>query len=111
LYRQASSEPELFYWQRNEKSNLAEVDYVVQIGQKIIPIEVKAGTSGKLKSLHQFILSHDTPIAIKVDSNLPSQKEVKHSVKTLKGSKEISFKLISLPLYLTTQLDRILAQE
>jgi len=46
---------QLYYWQRELKNNQAEVDYVIQHGQKIIPIEVKSGTSGKMQSLHLFI--------------------------------------------------------
>jgi len=42
----------LFYWSRNEKNSNAEVDYVFQYKEKILPIEVKSGSSGRLKSLH-----------------------------------------------------------
>ena len=46
---------QLYYWQREQKNNQAEVDYVIQNGDKIIPIEVKSGTSGKMQSLHLFL--------------------------------------------------------
>ena len=46
---------QLYYWQREEKNNHADVDYIVQQGDKIVPIEVKSGTSGKMQSLHLFI--------------------------------------------------------
>ncbi|MDR1225891.1 MAG: AAA family ATPase [Prevotellaceae bacterium] len=46
---------QLYYWQREKKNNHAEVDYVVQQGEKIIPIEVKAGTSGKMQSMYLFL--------------------------------------------------------
>ena len=45
----------LYYWQREQKNSYAEVDYVIQRGEKIIPIEVKSGTSGKMQSLHLFM--------------------------------------------------------
>jgi predicted AAA+ superfamily ATPase len=45
----------LHYWHREEKSSQAEVDYVVQMGAEIVPIEVKAGSLGKMKSLHLFL--------------------------------------------------------
>jgi len=51
FYQQA----QLFYWQREEKNARAEVDYVVQQGMEIIPIEVKSGKQGKMQSLHLFI--------------------------------------------------------
>jgi predicted AAA+ superfamily ATPase len=46
---------QLYYWHREALNSQAEVDYVVQQGEKIIPIEVKAGKSGKMQSLHLFM--------------------------------------------------------
>jgi len=46
---------QLYYWQREQKNNHAEVDYVIQKGEKIIPVEVKSGTSGKMQSLYLFM--------------------------------------------------------
>jgi predicted AAA+ superfamily ATPase len=46
---------QLFYWQREQRGSQAEVDYLVEIGPKIVPIEVKAGTRGAMQSLYQFI--------------------------------------------------------
>jgi uncharacterized protein len=47
--------PELFYWQRESKSSNAEVDYIIQNQQQIIPIEVKANTKGSMQSLFFFL--------------------------------------------------------
>ena len=47
--------PELFYWTREHKNSSAEVDYIIAEKGKVIPIEIKAETTGSLKSLHQFI--------------------------------------------------------
>jgi len=46
---------QLFFWQREAKNSHAEVDYVIQLKEKIIPIEVKSGTSGKMQSMHLFL--------------------------------------------------------
>ncbi len=48
----------LFYWQREARSSNAEVDYLVQEKSTIIPIEVKSGPTGTLKSLKMFLESH-----------------------------------------------------
>jgi len=40
---------------REAPSSSAEVDYIVQQGAAIIPIEVKAGTKGQMQSLYRFI--------------------------------------------------------
>lgn len=49
---------QLFYWQREAQSSNAEVDYLVQDEDRIIPVEVKSGPTGKLKSLRLFLDSH-----------------------------------------------------
>ncbi len=45
----------LKYWARTNKNSNAEVDYVIENDGEIIPIEVKFGVSGKLKSLHLLL--------------------------------------------------------
>jgi len=46
---------ELYYWQREKPGSAAEVDYVVQSGADIVPLEVKAGTKGSMQSMFQFL--------------------------------------------------------
>ena len=65
-------EPHLFYWQREKKGSDAEIDYVIQHQTSVIPIEVKAGMSGTLKSLHLFMGLRGYPIAVRVNSDRPS---------------------------------------
>jgi predicted AAA+ superfamily ATPase len=45
----------LFYWQRETTSSNAEVDYLIQKQQEIIPIEVKSSGRGSMNSLFQFL--------------------------------------------------------
>jgi hypothetical protein len=45
----------LKYWARTNKNSNAEVDYVIENNGEIIPIEVKYGVAGKLKSLHLLL--------------------------------------------------------
>ncbi|MDR1342287.1 MAG: AAA family ATPase, partial [Prevotellaceae bacterium] len=47
--------PQLYYWQREKPGSHAEVDYVIQKNENIIPIEVKSGTTGAMQSLHLFM--------------------------------------------------------
>jgi len=49
------------YWARTESGASSEVDFVIEQNGKIIPIEVKAGKSGSLKSLH-YLLEHNPHI-------------------------------------------------
>ena len=46
---------ELYYWQREKSGSTAEVDYIVPLGQDIIPIEVKAGTKSTMQSMFLFL--------------------------------------------------------
>jgi predicted AAA+ superfamily ATPase len=46
---------DLYYWQREAKNSQAEIDYVIQKQDKIIPIEVKAGTKGAMQSMYLFL--------------------------------------------------------
>ena len=45
----------LYFWIREKEKSRAEVDYVIQKNEKIIPIEVKSGISGKMQSMHLFL--------------------------------------------------------
>lgn len=46
------------WWKREAKNSTAEVDYLVELRSGIQPIEVKSGSAGSLKSLHQIIKDH-----------------------------------------------------
>ncbi len=46
---------QLYCWHREKEGSNAEVDYVVQIGEKIYPIEVKSGTKGSMQSMRLFL--------------------------------------------------------
>jgi len=57
-YSDPHKQPYLYYWQREERASNAEVDYLVQKNEKIIPIEVKSGFGGTMKSMQLFLQSH-----------------------------------------------------
>ncbi len=46
---------DLYYWSRQAKSSTAEVDFLIENQHRIIPIEVKSGPAGKLKSMHLLL--------------------------------------------------------
>jgi len=54
------------FWIRDKKQSSAEVDLVYSYNEKIIPIEIKSGKTGTLKSLHQFIDRCGHPYAIRM---------------------------------------------
>jgi hypothetical protein len=99
--------PRLHYWLREGKRDNAEVDYVLSLSGKVLPVEVKSGKSGTLKSLHQFMYRRGLKQAVRFDLNLPTSQNVSHAISTGKGVNEVSFTLISLPLYAVEELSRI----
>jgi len=56
---------ELFYWHREALNSNAEVDYLIQKDQDIIPIEVKSGTKGSMQSLYLFLKEKKRPYGIR----------------------------------------------
>ena len=100
-------DPQLYYWIREESGSSAEIDYVIQQGANIVPIEVKAGSSGHLKSLHVFMALKKLPHAVRINSDLPTVVEINTS--TLVNA-TANYTLISLPFYLLGQLNRLLSE-
>ena len=45
----------LYCWQREKRQASAQVDYLIQRGEQIVPVEVKAGTQGAMQSLRVFM--------------------------------------------------------
>ena len=54
-YGDPMSKGHLFYWRRSERNSQAEVDYLIQIQENVVPIEVKSSEGSTLKSMHIFL--------------------------------------------------------
>lgn len=85
-------EPRLNYWLREGAKGNAEVDYIVEDGASVLPIEVKAGASGSLKALRQMLLDKNLERAVRFDASPFSRQTV-----SLGGS--MTYELTTLPLY------------
>ena len=46
---------QIYYWHREARNSNAEVDYVIQHNAEILPVEVKAGGSGRMQSMRMFM--------------------------------------------------------
>jgi predicted AAA+ superfamily ATPase len=93
----ASAPHKPVFWVREKRQAPAEVDFVVQHGNYAIPVEVKAGTAGSLRSLHQFINRCPHPFAVRMHAGaLDVQRLMTHEGK--------SFVLLNLPYFLAGQL-------
>lgn len=98
---------ELTYWLREGRSANAELDFVVALEGQIIPVEVKAGASGSMKSLHQFMAEKQAPFAVQFDAGLPAVSTVNAVVNSDNLRKDVGYKLVSLPLYLVERLEAV----
>ncbi|MBI4357081.1 MAG: ATP-binding protein [Gammaproteobacteria bacterium] len=105
--REIYQEPEIYYWVREKKNAEAEIDYVFSEGEHIIPVEVKSGKTGTLRSLHQFFKDKKRTLGIRFNTDCPSLYE---GSLPLLNKESFSFKLISLPVYLVGQTRRIVRQ-
>ncbi len=54
-YRSPNLRHDLFYWVRQAKNSLAEIDYLLSRDMQVLPLEVKAGVQGGMKSLWDFM--------------------------------------------------------
>ena len=89
------------FWVREEKNSNAEVDLVYQFDHFMIPIEVKAGKQGMLKSLHQFVERTPHPYAVRIYAG-------KFEIQRAKTPEGTPYLLMSMPYYLTTVLPQYL---
>ena len=89
------------FWVREKTQSQAEVDFIVHHRGLIIPIEVKAGPTGRLRSLHQFIDRCPHNYAVR----LYAGKLEIQQVSTAGGKK---FTLLNLPYFLASQINAYL---
>jgi predicted AAA+ superfamily ATPase len=54
-YNNPRSQHDLYYWENTAEGTRSEVDYIVARDLKVLPVECKAGVSGKMKSLRLFM--------------------------------------------------------
>jgi predicted AAA+ superfamily ATPase len=90
-YTNPHDRAQLYFWEREKKDSSAEVDYVVTIGSHIIPVEVKAGPTGKLRSMAVFLEEKRSPFGVRICGSVPHRS----------GS------ITTIPFYLVSQLYRL----
>lgn len=98
-----NTEPDhrLHFWVREKTNTSSEVDLTIAHDQYLIPIEVKSGPKGKLKSLHQYMELCEHDITIRLLAN----KHRKEEGKTSSGK---SFNLYNLPYFLASKIPEYL---
>jgi len=97
-------EPSLHYWQR-EGGRAGEIDFVLQCGARIVPVELKAGAAGAMKSLHQFMFDKRLSLAVRLDTNPPSLQPM--DLATTQGQ-PVRYTLLNLPHYLSWRIGELI---
>lgn len=95
----------MFFWTREEKGASSEVDYLILDNNHLYPIEVKRGSHGSLKSMHQFLFRSKEKIGVKIYNG---QAKIEDLAVVLPDGHKIHYKLLSLPFYLVSQIKEIL---
>ncbi len=89
------------FWVRENANSNAEVDFCYKWKSYIIPVEVKSGAKGRLRSLHEFMDVCPHNIAIRLLGNkLCTEQATTRSGKT--------FHLLNLPYFCASKLDQYL---
>jgi hypothetical protein len=90
-YYDPTMNPYLIFWE-TEKGGQAEVDFVISHKNHIIPVEVKSGSTGSLRSLKSFMSQKHSPFGVRIsDQNLSFHDGV-----------------LSIPFYLITLLPKLI---
>jgi len=89
------------FWVREKSDANSEVDLTIRWNQLVIPVEVKSGASGRLRSLHQFIDRAPHNIGVRLLANEMSIEETK----TIAGK---PYKLLNLPYFAGAKIEEAL---
>lgn len=105
-YRTPDIRHELYFWIRNAKNSQAEVDYVSSFKLNILPIEVKAGMRGGMKSLWIFMREKHLDHAVRC--SLENFSTFGHLAPEADDARR---QVTVCPLYAISQMSRLLSQE
>ncbi len=97
--------PQLCYWARENKGSEAEVDYVFESHGRIVPIVLRAGATGKLRSLHLLMTERNLSLAVRINTEKPSVTSMKTRLSHVQKNDHC---LVSLPCYLAGQVHRLI---
>jgi predicted AAA+ superfamily ATPase len=93
-YQDPFSNDSLYHWVRLEPGSQAEVDYVVSLNGQVVPLEVKSGKTGRLRSMLQFVRDKKALFGVKISQ----------SPLSFDGT------VLSVPLYMIAHIERLAAE-
>lgn len=93
-YSDSLFDPQLYFWARDKRGSSAEVDYLISHDQDVLPIEVKAGATGSLKSMRIFMEEKKAPFGIRVSQHSLSFHE----------------QILSIPIYAVCRIRELVSE-
>jgi predicted AAA+ superfamily ATPase len=99
----AYSTPHLYFWHPPKNELQAEIDFLIQHEGAIVPIEVKSGSSGRLKSLHSYAIKKNAALGVRIHSGKAGLETLQVRVK----ERSASLKLLNLPFYMAGHVQRL----
>jgi uncharacterized protein len=94
----AGPDKPLHFWVRDKAQSTAEVDFLVPYEEMLIPVEVKSGEPGRLRSLHQFMDAAPHPYAVRLHAGPLHIRQAE----TIRGKR---YFLLSLPYFLAEKIN------
>jgi len=91
-YKNIYQEASLYYWVREARNSSAEVDYLIPHLGKAIPVEVKSGKTGRLRSMHLFLEKYSCLMGLRISQQPYNQTPP----------------ILSLPFYAIKQIPKLL---
>ena len=86
------------FWVREKKQSNAEVDFLVVKNTDVLPLEVKSGKTGTLRSLHSYIENSGVNLAVRLYDGEYSVEQA------VTPTQRKPFTLVNLPLYLAARV-------
>lgn len=100
-------DPAMHYYSREKNGSEAEVDYLLAHGSRDVPLQLKTGATGSLKSLHHFMHRRQLLLAVRINADPISVTPVEMR---LNGGDMARYTLLSIPFYLTGQVRHLLPE-
>gem|GEM_PF-2329692 len=91
---QLPAKPDTLCGHNKGRSNNTEIDYVIALDGQIVPIELKSGVTGSLRSLHQFMGEKNLPVAIRFDASVPSSQQIQTTMMKNGESTPVDYRLL-----------------
>ena len=92
--------PTIHYWEKQEKHSTAEVDFLMPWHQSVLPVEVKSGHKGHMKSLQQFLQEKNNDKAMRFSSGPLLLKQYQYT-------NQPPYCFLNIPHYLIGQWRRL----